>query len=160
MDGEWSEDTFASFQPPQPEFSLPTTIVSQVPALACSDTTDLSPNSLFLLKQHNFRISLTISYFNNATFLFLVPSPVLPNITDPTPRQLPSDLLIAPLRVSTILTLPPPAVTHLHLSLHSPGGLCLNSLITDPPILLRPSQMLTILKQAKDIPSWPCPPYL
>ena len=58
MDGEWYEDTFEGFQPPQPEFSLPTTI-------ACSDTIHLSPNSLFLLKQHNFRISLTISYFNN-----------------------------------------------------------------------------------------------
>ena len=100
MDGEWSEDTFASFQPPQPEFSLPTTIVSQVPALACSDTIHLSPNPLFLLKQHNFRISLTISYFNNATFLLLVPS------TDPTPRLLPPYLLTAPLRVSTSLTPP------------------------------------------------------
>ena len=80
MDGEWYEDTFAGFQPPQPEFSLPTTI-------ACSDTIHLSPNSLLLLKQHNFRISLTISYFNNATFLLLVPSPVLPNITDPNPRH-------------------------------------------------------------------------
>ena len=80
MDGEWYEDTFAGFQPPQPEFFLPTTI-------ACSDTIHLSPNSIFLLKQHNFRISLTISYFNNATFLLLVPSPVLPNITDPNPRH-------------------------------------------------------------------------
>ena len=80
MDGEWSKDTFAGFQPPQPEFSLPTTIT-------CSDTLPPSPNSLFLLKQHNFRISLTISYFNNATFLLLVLSPVLPNITDPTPRH-------------------------------------------------------------------------
>ena len=104
MDGEWSEDTFASFQPPQPEFSLPTTIVSQVPALACSDTIHFSPNHLFLLKQHNFRISLTISYFNNATFLSLVPSPVLPNTTDPTQRLLPPDLLTAPQRVSTSLT--------------------------------------------------------
>ena len=99
MDGEWSEDMFAGFQPPQPEFYLPTTI-------ACSDTIHPSPNSLFLLKQHNFRISLTISYFNNATFLLLVPSPVLPNTTDPTPRPLPPDPLTAPQRVSTSLTLP------------------------------------------------------
>ena len=106
MDGEWSEDTFAGFQPLQPEFSLPTTIVSQVPSVTCSDTIHLSPNSLFLLKQHNFRISLTISYFNNATFLLLVPSPVLPNTTDPTPRPLPPDSLTAPQRVSTSLTLP------------------------------------------------------
>ena len=75
MDREWSEDTFAGFQPPQPEFSLPTTI-------ACSDTIHLSPNSLFLLKQHNFRISLTISYFNNTTFLLLVSSLALSNTTD------------------------------------------------------------------------------
>ena len=106
MDREWSEDTFASFQPPQPEFSLPTTIISQVPALACSDTIHFSPNHLFLLKQHNFRISLTISYFNNATFLLLVTSPVFPNTTDPTPRLLPPYHLTAHLRVST--SLPPP----------------------------------------------------
>ena len=109
MDRQWSEDTFADFQPPQPEFYLQATspIISQVPALTCSDTIHIFPNSLFLLKQYNFRVSFTMSYFNNATFLFLVPSPVLPNTTDPTPRQLPPDLLTAPLRVSTSLTLPP-----------------------------------------------------
>ena len=109
MDRQWSEDTFADFQPPQPEFYLQATspIISQVPALTCSDTIHIFPNSLFLLKQYNFRVSFTMSYFNNATFLFLVPSPVLPNTTDPTPRQLPPDLLTAPLRASTSLTLPP-----------------------------------------------------
>ena len=139
MDGEWSEDTFADFQPPQPEFSLPTTIFSQVPALACSDTINPSPNSLFLLKQNNFRISLTISYFNNATFLLLVPSPVHPNITDPNPRH---SLLISlqPFRVSISLTpTHPPAlapVAPLQLSPRSPGGLCLDTLSTDPTLLI------------------------
>jgi len=101
MDRQWSENMFAGFQPPQPEFSLQATspIISQAPALTCSDTIHISPNSLFLLKQYNFRISLTMSYFNNATFIFLVPSPVLPNTTDPTSRQFPPDLLTAPLRV-------------------------------------------------------------
>ena len=153
MDGEWYEDTFAGFQPPQPEFSLPTTI-------ACSDTIHLSPNSLFLLKQHNFRISLTISYFNNATFLFLVPSPVLPNITDPTPRPLPPDLLKAPQRLSTSLIPFPAPAAHLQLSPRSPSCLCLDTLSTDPTHLSGPSQILTILKPAQHIPSWHCPPYL
>ena len=51
----WSEDTLAGFQPPQAEFSLHTIshIVSQVPALICSETVHLSPNSLFPLKQHS-----------------------------------------------------------------------------------------------------------
>ena len=64
-DGRWSEHSSADSQPPQPEFSLHTTcpIVSHVPARACSDTAYLSANSPFLLKQHNFSISLTINYF-------------------------------------------------------------------------------------------------
>ena len=84
MDREWSEDTITGFQPLQPEFSLHTTspIVSQVPAVTCSDTIHLSPNSLFFWKQHNFRISLTISYFNNTTFLLLFSSLALSNTTD------------------------------------------------------------------------------
>ena len=158
MDGEWYEDTFAGFQPPQPEFSLPTTI-------ACSDTIHPSPNSLFLLKQHNFRISLTISYFNNATFLLLVPSPVLPNITDPTPRH---SLLISlqPLRecpqAEHPTPSPPPAtpVAHLHLSPCPPGDLCLDTLSTDLTHPSSPSQILTLLNPAQHIQSWHCPPYL
>ena len=38
--GQWSEDFSADSQPPQPEFSphITSSIVSQVPALACSDS--------------------------------------------------------------------------------------------------------------------------
>ena len=63
MDRRLPEDSSADSQPQQPEFSLHTTspIISQVPALACYDTAYLSANSLFLWKQHNFKISLTIS---------------------------------------------------------------------------------------------------
>ena len=65
MDGQWSEDSSAGSQPPQPEFSLHTTssIVSHVPDLVCFAIAHPSHDFPFLLKQHNARISLDISHF-------------------------------------------------------------------------------------------------
>ena len=60
------------------------------------------------------------------------------------------------------LTTPPTATpaAHLHLSPCSPGGLCLDTLSTDPTHPSDPSQILTLLKPAQHIPRWHCPPYL
>lgn len=70
-------------------------IIGQVPALACSVTAHISPNSPFLLKQHNFRISLII-VSNTKTTFFAASFPSLPNTTTPTPNIPPPDLFTTP----------------------------------------------------------------
>lgn len=51
-------------------------IISQVPDLTCSATAHISPNSPFLLNQHNFRISLLIvSNTDTNSFAGSFPSP-------------------------------------------------------------------------------------
>ena len=131
MDRQWSEDTFADFQPPQPEFYLQATspIISQVPALTCSDTAHPSP-SAFLSKQYDFRISPIINHWKyeyNFYFAGSFPNPPQHHQTDPNTTS--SWSLYSTSECPPRLTHPE---THQYLSPHSPGGLCLDTLSTNP----------------------------
>ena len=105
--------------------------------------------------------SLLVISIMQLSFCWFLPQSSPTSLTPPQDHSL--LISLQPFRVSISLTpTHPPAlapVAPLQLSTRSPGGLCLDTLSTDPTHPSGPSQILTLLKPAQHIPSWHCPPY-